>query len=48
MLRKIEHDFEHKEIMHVAIQLETAAHKHDNSILCKIKNVPPHHRGHSH
>ncbi|RHW31338.1 cation diffusion facilitator family transporter [Oceanobacillus profundus] len=50
MLRKIEHDLEHKGIMHITIQLETAAHKHDNSILCKIKNEPTHlhHHGHSH
>lgn len=46
ILRKIEHDLEHKGIMHVTIQLETSAHKHDNSILCQIKNEPsthPHH-----
>lgn len=48
MLRKIEHDLEHKGIMHITIQLETAAHKHDNSILCKIENEPTHHHGHSH
>ena len=43
MLRKLEHDLEYKGIMHATIQLETAAHKHDNSILCKIKNEPSHH-----
>lgn len=43
VLRKIEHDLEHLGIMHVTIQLETEAHKHDNSILCKIKNEPSHH-----
>ena len=48
MLRKIEHDLEHKGIMHITIQLETAAHKHDNSILCKIKNEPTHHHHHGH
>jgi len=48
MLRKIEHDLEHKGIMHVTIQLETTAHKHDNSILCQIKNEPSHHHHHNH
>ncbi|MDO6449409.1 cation diffusion facilitator family transporter [Oceanobacillus profundus] len=48
MLRKIEHDLEHKGIMHITIQLETAAHKHDNSILCKIKNEATHHHHHGH
>lgn len=42
MLRKLEHELEHKGVMHVTIQLETVAHKHDNSILCKI-NEPSHH-----
>lgn len=37
LLRKIKHDLEHKNIQHVTIQLETAAHKHDNSILCTAK-----------
>lgn len=37
ILRKIEHDLEHKNIQHVTIQLETATHKHDNSILCTVK-----------
>lgn len=41
MLRKLEHELEHKGVMHVTIQLETVAHKHDNSILCKI-NEPSH------
>lgn len=45
-LRKIEHDLEHKGIQHVTIQLETAAHKHDNSILCNIKNEAPNHHHH--
>ncbi|HJF31873.1 MAG TPA: cation diffusion facilitator family transporter [Sporosarcina psychrophila] len=38
LLHKIEHDLEHKGIQHVTIQLETSAHKHDNSILCKAKS----------
>jgi len=37
MLRKIEHDLEHLNIHHVTIQLETPAHKHDNSVLCSVK-----------
>ncbi|MEK3979724.1 cation diffusion facilitator family transporter [Psychrobacillus sp. FSL K6-2836] len=37
LLRKIEHDLEHKNIQHVTLQLETVAHKHDNSILCTVK-----------
>ncbi|MFS0593203.1 cation diffusion facilitator family transporter [Cytobacillus horneckiae] len=37
MLRQIEHDLEHKNIHHMTIQLETSAHLHDNSILCKVK-----------
>lgn len=48
ILRKIEHDLEHKGIMHVTIQLETAAHKHDNSILCQLKNEPSSHHHHHH
>lgn len=43
LLRKIEHDLEHKGINHVTIQLETAAHKHQDSILCEMKNEPAHH-----
>ncbi|MEG7333500.1 cation diffusion facilitator family transporter [Bacillus sp. 0102A] len=37
ILRKIEHDLEHKGITHVTIQIETAAHNHDNTILCQAK-----------
>ncbi|WP_277584919.1 cation diffusion facilitator family transporter [Psychrobacillus antarcticus] len=49
LLRKIEHDLEHKSIQHVTIQLETAAHKHDNSILCTVKANPPDaHAHHNH
>ena len=40
MLRKIEHDLEHLNIHHITIQLETPAHKHDNSILCSVKAEP--------
>lgn len=40
MVQKIEHDLEHEGINHVTIQMETDAHKHDDSILCKAKNEP--------
>ncbi|HZG74097.1 MAG TPA: cation diffusion facilitator family transporter [Chondromyces sp.] len=46
ILREIEHDLEHKGITHVTIQMETMAHKHDDSILCNVKNEPSH--GHHH
>lgn len=48
ILRKIEHDLEHMGIMHVTIQLETAAHKHDNSIFCQLRNEPSAHHHHQH
>ncbi|AOC90017.1 Cadmium, cobalt and zinc/H(+)-K(+) antiporter [Bacillus amyloliquefaciens] len=35
ILRKIEHVLEHKGITHVTVQMETAAHNHDNTILCQ-------------
>ncbi|ASF27731.1 MULTISPECIES: cation diffusion facilitator family transporter [Bacillus amyloliquefaciens group] len=38
ILRKIEHELEHKGITHVTIQMETAAHNHDNAILCQAKS----------
>ncbi|MEC1271756.1 CDF family zinc transporter CzcD [Bacillus subtilis] len=37
ILRKIEHELEHKGITHVTIQMETEAHNHDNAILCQPK-----------
>jgi len=43
ILRKIEHNLEHKGIKHVTIQLETASHQHGNSILCQLNNVHEHH-----
>lgn len=42
ILRKIEHELEHKGITHVTIQMETAAHNHDNAILCQAKSEKPH------
>lgn len=45
ILRKIEHNLEHKGITHVTIQMETATHNHENTILCQAKNeqVNDHH-----
>ncbi|RDY85391.1 cation diffusion facilitator family transporter [Bacillus amyloliquefaciens] len=42
ILRKIEHVLEHKGITHVTVQMETAAHNHDNTILCQVKSEKPH------
>ncbi|MEW4025396.1 cation diffusion facilitator family transporter [Bacillus sp. YAF8] len=38
ILRKIEHELGDKGITHVTIQMETAAHNHDNAILCQAKS----------
>ncbi|SIT74604.1 cation diffusion facilitator family transporter [Pontibacter indicus] len=46
MLRKIEHELEHFNIQHVTIQLETAAHLHDNSVLCVATAEPTAHHHH--
>jgi cobalt-zinc-cadmium efflux system protein len=35
MLRNIEHDLEHLGIGHVTIQMETASHKHEESLMCQ-------------
>ncbi|MBX8947119.1 cation diffusion facilitator family transporter [Lysinibacillus sp. K60] len=43
ILRKIEHNLQHKGIKHATIQLETSLHRHDNSILCKLENDHEHH-----
>lgn len=48
MLRKIEHDLEHQNIHHVTIQLETSAHLHDSSILCKVQAGSSGHHHHTH
>lgn len=48
MVHKIEHDLEDQGIKHVTIQMETDAHKHDDSILCKAKNEPSHDHHHHH
>ncbi len=36
LLHKIEHELEHLNIHHVTVQLETAAHVHDRSVLCNV------------
>ncbi len=46
ILRKIEHDLGHYGIQHVTIQLETTAHKHDESVLCQIKDEQNGHHHH--
>ncbi|KRG13667.1 cation transporter [Virgibacillus soli] len=48
LLRQIEHELEHKNIQHMTIQLETSAHLHDNSILCKVKSETTGHHHHHH
>lgn len=41
ILRKIEHELGDKGITHVTIQMETAAHNHDNTILCQAQTENP-------
>lgn len=49
MLHKIEHDLAHKNIHHMTIQLETASHQHENTILCNAKaDSSGHHHHHHH
>lgn len=48
ILRQMEHDLEHQNIHHVTIQLETSAHLHDNSILCKVQAEPSGKHHHTH
>ncbi|WP_010096268.1 cation diffusion facilitator family transporter [Ornithinibacillus scapharcae] len=48
MLHQIEHDLEHKNIHHMTIQLETTAHLHSDSILCKAKAESSGHYHHHH
>ncbi len=48
ILRSIEQELEHKGISHVTIQLETASHSHENTILCHAKNKPLHVHHHHH
>ncbi len=42
MLRQIEHELGHQNIHHITIQLETAAHLHEDSILCNTSSDPGH------
>ena len=42
LVDRIEHDLEHQGINHVTIQMETDAHKHEDSILCRDKNEHHH------
>lgn len=46
MLNDIEHHLKHKGISHVTIQLETAAHQHEQSIICKMESEPIHDHHH--
>ncbi|WP_106769083.1 cation diffusion facilitator family transporter [Paenibacillus faecalis] len=48
LLHQIEHDLEHLNIHHMTIQLETSAHQHDNTILCKMKAESSGHHHHHH
>lgn len=48
LLNQIEHALQHKNVHHVTIQLETAAHQHANSILCQVKAEPSAHHHHHH
>lgn len=48
LLHQIEHDLEHKNIHHMTIQLETTAHLHSDSILCKAKAESSGHHHHHH
>ncbi|MFD1848944.1 cation diffusion facilitator family transporter [Oceanobacillus bengalensis] len=44
LLRKIEHELEHKGIGHVTIQMENKEHPHDDSLLCQIDHESSHHQ----
>lgn len=46
ILNQIEHNLEHKGITHVTIQMETGDHKHEDSLLCTVKNEPAHDHHH--
>lgn len=48
LLRQIEHELEQQNIHHMTIQLETTAHLHDNSILCRIQPESTGHHDHHH
>lgn len=46
MLREIEHNLEHKNIMHATIQLEPSRHQHEQSLLCELKAESSHEHNH--
>ena len=46
ILKSIEHELAHLGISHVTVQIEDTQHKHEDSILCKLKH--DHHHVHSH
>lgn len=48
LLRQIEQDLEQQNIHHMTIQLETSAHQHDDSILCKVEAESAGHSHHYH
>ncbi|WP_186575945.1 cation diffusion facilitator family transporter [Aquibacillus kalidii] len=48
LLRKIEHQLEHKGIGHVTIQLESDEHPHDDSIMCQLEEQATHSHHHQH
>lgn len=48
ILRKIEHELGDQGITHVTIQMETAAHNHDNTILCQAQTENPRDHHHHH
>ena len=48
ILKHIEHELAHLGINHVTLQIEDNQHKHEDSILCKLKHEHHHHHAHSH
>lgn len=46
ILQKIEHQLQHLSINHMAIQLETSSHQHDNSLFCNLNLQKEHHHDH--
>lgn len=48
ILRKIEHELGDQGITHVTIQMETALHNHDNTILCQAQTENPRDHHHHH
>jgi cobalt-zinc-cadmium efflux system protein len=46
LLRKIEHELEHKGIGHVTVQLESSDHPHDESLMCEGNRASTSHHHH--